>query len=374
MFFTTVHHSLISLIFLLERPTMKTLNKIAVAVAMLSSAGAFAQSSEYNPYDNPSWYIAPSIDVMKPDSQFGVGDKTGYGGGLRFGKAIAPNWDIQLGGSYTRSSDNGAKYEQYMLGSDALYLLSRSRFRPFLLIGLGAERDRVSSGNANRSETSPYLNAGLGLQYSFTDQLAIQADLRRQMGFQRDQAFGPSHSYNNYLTAGLVYYFDKPASRLAARAAPEVAPMPIAVEPAPAVAPAPAPVPAPAPRFERITLSATELFAFDSATLRMPQPKIDEIADALGRNTQINNVGISGYTDRLGSDKYNQKLSQRRADAVKAYLVGKGVAASRLSSQGKGESNPVVQCSETKRAALIKCLEPNRRVEIDQITIEQRTR
>jgi OOP family OmpA-OmpF porin len=134
----------------------------------------------------------------------------------------------------------------------------------------------------------------------------------------------------------------------------------------------PAPAPAPVARFERVTFSANELCGFDSATLRMPQNKLNAIADALSRDTQVNNVVISGYTDRLGSDKYNQALSQRRADAVKDYLTGKGVASNRLSAQGKGESNPVVQCSQTKRAALIQCLEPNRRVEVEQITIERR--
>ena len=138
-----------------------------------------------------------------------------------------------------------------------------------------------------------------------------------------------------------------------------------------ATAPPPAAPRAPAPRFERYRLSAKELFAFDRADLSAPQPKLDEIAVALVRNPQITGIMISGYTDRLGSDAYNLKLSQRRADAVKAYLVGKGVAANHLIAIGKGETNPVVQCRETARAALIACLEPNRRVEIEQITIER---
>jgi len=119
-------------------------------------------------------------------------------------------------------------------------------------------------------------------------------------------------------------------------------------------------------------MSATELFQFDKAELRMPQTRLDEIAMALQADTSITNVDITGYTDRLGSDSYNQKLSERRANAVRDYLVSKGIDGSRLNAIGKGESNPVVECNDKKRADLIKCLEPNRRVEVEQITIEKR--
>ena len=119
-------------------------------------------------------------------------------------------------------------------------------------------------------------------------------------------------------------------------------------------------------------MSATELFSFDSSVLRQPQPKLDEIANVLKQNPQVANVRITGYTDRIGSDKYNQGLSQRRADAVKTYLVSDGVDGSRLATMGKGKADPVVQCSDKNRAALIKCLEPNRRVEVEDITVEKR--
>jgi OOP family OmpA-OmpF porin len=83
-------------------------------------------------------------------------------------------------------------------------------------------------------------------------------------------------------------------------------------------------------------------------------------------------VRITGYTDRIGGDAYNLKLSQRRADAVKGYLVAKGVAAGRLAAVGRGKANPVVQCSDTNRAELVRCLEPNRRVEVEPITFPKR--
>ncbi len=336
--------------------------KVALAAAMLCYAGiSLAQEI------NPSWYIQPSVVGVKPDRDFGVDDRD-WGGGLKFGKPISPLWDVQIGATHVRAESGANNYKQTLLGVDALLMLSRKNFRPYVLFGVGAERDKVDNPLRHRSATSPYLTAGLGFQLGLSEQWAMQADIRTVRGRLDTDDFGFRRSNNKYLMIGFNYAFNKPAPP---PPPPQPAPPPVVEQPAPPPEP-PAPPPPPPPRFEKVTLSATELFGFDSATLTMPQPKLDDIAAALQADPTITDVDVVGYADRLGAKKYNQRLSERRANAVRDYLVSKGVDGKRLKAYGKGSANPVVECHQKKRAELIKCLEPNRRVEVEQITVEKR--
>ena len=219
--------------------------------------------------------------------------------------------------------------------------------------------------NPNPSKKGTNYKVGLGVQYAITEALAVRGEAER---YRVDDAIG-NKGHIDLLSVGLIYRFGAKAQAPAPVAAPALRPVPEIVSAAPAP---PTPAPAPAPRFEKYTLSSTEVFAFNSAELKPQQPKLDEIATALKANSEVNNVVITGYADRIGSPKANQTLSERRATAVKTYLTSKGIEGNRLKAEGKGEANPVVECNDKKRSALIACLAPNRRVEVEQITIERR--
>lgn len=116
-------------------------------------------------------------------------------------------------------------------------------------------------------------------------------------------------------------------------------------------------------------LSADALFSFDKYSERDIKPngkdKLDELARKIvDVGDSVKSVRIAGYSDRLGSALHNRVLSAKRAQTVKHYLAEKGVLASILSADGYGADDPIVQCSEQARAALIKCLSPNRRVAV----------
>ena len=130
-----------------------------------------------------------------------------------------------------------------------------------------------------------------------------------------------------------------------------------------------APMPAPEAKVVNKTfnLNSDVTFAFGKADLK---PQARGVLDGIyGEIAQVShaNVKVAGYTDRIGSDAYNQKLSQKRAESVANYLVSKGVSQHDISATGYGKANPVTgnKCDAVKgRKALIACLADDRRVEI----------
>ena len=127
---------------------------------------------------------------------------------------------------------------------------------------------------------------------------------------------------------------------------------------------------APKPAASKVTLSADALFDFNKATLRAEgQQKLDKlVADLKGMKLEV--IIAVGHADRFGTDAYNQKLSEKRAEAVKAYLVGKGVEPNRVYTEGKGKKQPVTKagdCKGAKSPKVVACLQPDRRVDIEVI-------
>lgn len=115
------------------------------------------------------------------------------------------------------------------------------------------------------------------------------------------------------------------------------------------------------PTAEKVTYAADAFFDFDKAVVkREGKAKLDELANALS-GMDIEVIVAVGHTDSVGTDKYNQKLSERRAKAVKAYLVSKGVPAEKIFTEGKGEKQPIAS-NKTKEGRA-----KNRRVEIEVV-------
>lgn len=228
---------------------------------------------------------------------------------------------------------------------------------------------RVLTPSANKRDTNA--KVGLGLEYAFTDALGLRAEVER---YRINDAIGNKGDID-LASLGLIYRFgrNRPAPTYVARATEPSPPPPRVVSPAPIIAAPvaqPAIVPPPPPRPMRMTLSADTLFDFDKAGIK-PAGKqaLDKFAADL-RGTSFDIITVTGHTDRLGSDLYNMNLSTRRAEAVKIYLVEPaGIPPNKITTRGAGESQPVTKPGECKGQtpgkALIACLQPDRRVEVE---------
>lgn len=146
---------------------------------------------------------------------------------------------------------------------------------------------------------------------------------------------------------------------------PDLVPKKVVAAPPPPPAPAPAPAPVPS----KMHFSADELFDFDKAIVKH-SPSRDQLEEFAARLKTLtyNSVHVVGYTDRIGSNEYNERLSLRRAEAVRNHLVMHGVDAGKIRIEGKGKADPITgdRCKGSKATkALIACLAPDRRVIVE---------
>lgn len=218
----------------------------------------------------------------------------------------------------------------------------------------------------NSSVRAANWKAGLGLQYAFTSALSVRAEVER---YRINDAVG-NRGDIDMASIGLVYRFGAApaaAPRVAAPASVMTQEPPLAAmqAPAPAPPPPPAPTPAPAPVrapvSEKVTFQSDALFDFDKAVLK-PEGKT-KLAELVTRQQGMTLEAIiaTGHTDSVGTDGYNDRLSVRRAEAVKAYLVSGNTEANRVFIEGRGEKQPVADNATADGRA------QNRRVQIEVV-------
>jgi len=342
----------------------KNLMSLALLTTLsIASFAAFAGDDAYK----GSWYALPGISYNWTDSDLKAKDDVGAF--LRAGKEISQNWDIQFGGAYTSVDGNtNGKYKQTLLGVDALYMFSREKLRPFLLVGIGYAHNKLDYTVAGGTKDSLMANIGAGVQYLFTENIGLQADLR-SVWSEADVGADSKTVANTVLNFGAIFRFDAPAPApviLVEQVTQPVAVEPVVETPAPAMVAEPV-KPVCKPIIETITIQAETLFDFDKASINGKNNQaLDEVAAKIKEHNDIEFILVTGHTDKVGTDAYNQKLSERRTDAVKKYLASHGIKDVRIKSVGKGESEPVVDCAGVKGSKkLIECLAPNRRVVVD---------
>ena len=229
-------------------------------------------------------------------------------------------------------------------------------------------RDNFSStGLVNRAASSPSkrdtsYKVGVGVEYAFTDRLAVRGEVER---YRINDAIGNKGDID-LASVGLVYRFGVQGQRPVARV---VAPEPVAVAAAAPLPVAPPPPSAPAPLM-KVAFSADSLFDFNQSAVK-PSGKqaLDRFSTDL-KGTKYDVVKVTGHTDRIGKHDYNLKLSTRRAEAVKRYLADSaGIPAERITATGVNGADPVTKpgdcVGQKPTPKLIACLQPDRRVEVE---------
>lgn len=321
-----------------------------IAVAMLGGGASVATAQE------GSWYVAPRVGAVIPDSNRGTKESlyTGLGIGWWVSPDLAVDFEYSINNADFKDSSfrAGREWESVGVGVTGRYFFGEqgSAWRPYVLGGIGFLRHAAYSNDVQRDGWDPMATVGGGIQYSLSDRIALRGELAARYDKDNNSLRGQfvdaedhNHFVDGIASIGLTIGFGGGTTY---------------VEPEAAVTPPPPPPPEVAPEQPADTAVVIDLrgvnFKFDrpksgesSIEPTLQEPTADSIAildqavDVLNRNTNVR-VELAGHTDAIGSDAYNQGLSERRAQIVYDYLVSRGVSASQLTGvRGYGESQPI---------------------------------
>ncbi|MGL5007907.1 MAG: porin OmpA [Plesiomonas sp.] len=325
---------------------------LALTVASLFSATA-AQAA---PQDN-TWYAGAKlgwshythVNLSQQASNPSNRDKSDVGAGVFAGYQITPWLAIEGGYDYLGQMKYNFVDGRRKLMTQGIQLSAKLGYEVIedfdLYTRVGVMGYRANGKNSHDTGASPVV--ALGGEYAYNPNWAVRAEYQwiSDVGNKAKVGARPD---SNLLSLGVVYRFGQTV------AAPAIEPV----------------VVAPTIETKRFTLTSDVLFNFNKASLK------EEGKVALSKMYQeMSNMGLKdqstvvlGYTDRIGSEAYNLKLSTQRAETVAKFLVNLGLPESNLSVKGMGEANPVTgtQCdTEKNRNKLIACLAADRRVDIE---------
>lgn len=320
---------------------MNTLSRALVGLALTASAlPAFAQQTETRPYASVMY------DTVFSDSDRNA--KNGDGVSVGVGAAINQHWGWEVGGFYDTakadSSKAGSKWKEYGGKVDGMFFFSRNpSFSPYTAIGLGGMENKREA--TDDKSFNVFVDAGFGFFKYFpigSYDIALRADARYR--WVNASKIPGDHSFGEPIVRiGLAFPFGKRAGSVgdAANADGKAGK---------------------GDGDDQNRAFENVYFEFDRSDLSdAEKAKLDNDANAINGLTQkypALKVDLSGHTDWIGTEGYNQSLSERRADTVKQYLTRKGVAADRFTTHAYGESKPVATNETAAGRAL------NRRVEV----------
>lgn len=360
-------------------------NALSALIALALVGGSAAASAQ----DFGNWYIAPRIGADIPDSNRTTDTSVwgGIGAGVWVNPHLAVDFEYTTNNASFKNSSfrSGHEWESVGLGVSGRWFFGDqgSQWRPYVMVGVGALRHAAYSGslltptNYHNNGWDPMATVGGGIQYNMSDRLALRGEIAAR--YDRDNntrgelsdtlGYNVTHKsgyVDGIVSIGLVYSFGQTA--MAAAPAAAVEPPPAADchtmdsdhdgvndcdDKCPDTAAGTVVGPDGCPQKVVIDLRGVN-FKFDrpkkgehniESTLQVPTADsvaiLDQAIDALKRYPDMK-VELDGYTDSVGSDQYNQGLSERRAQIVSDYLTTHGIDSSRITAvKGFGETNPI---------------------------------